>query len=293
MPNGADRRTLTAPAAERSSGARSRASTRSRYATAPGGGSSAISSTTVSPARTGFASVSANCRGRPLARSYHATRTKASRTVASRTSMVARNAERSGGTGRRSLSIPHARPPGTPTSSSGPSRPNEPRGVVRRNRPSSSAATASVTSWAIASAAAMVGRSFRTRGPYPSTRVASVLHSCEDVAHLCARCRTNVRRLVSGQLHDPRADLEGLQPRSCDVAVDLERRGGPDDVEPRGAEARPPFAQVGRPRRTDRPSETQRGGGLRALPVRQPEPERSVRVGTQRAEDDWRRRIDE
>src|SRR2546430_5953308 len=291
MPNGADRRTLTAPAAERSSGARSRASTRSRYATAPGGGSSAISSTTVSPARTGFASVSANCRGRPLARSYHATRTKASRTVASRTSMVARNAERSGGTGKRSLSMPHARPPGTPTSSSGPSRPNEPRGVVRRNRPSSSAATASATTWTMASEAAMVSRSFRTRGPYPSTRVASVLHSCEDVAHSCARCRTNVRGLVSGQLHGPGADLEGLQPRSREVAVDLERRGGPDDVEPGVAEVRLPFTQIDRPGRTDRPSETQRGGGLLALPGCEAGDERSVRFCTPRGQDGKGRRV--
>src|SRR5207244_643338 len=77
-----------------------------------------------SPAETGRASLRANCRGLPVVRSYHAMRTKASRTAGSATSMVARIDERSSGTGRSSLSIPQARPPGTPTRSSGPSLPN-------------------------------------------------------------------------------------------------------------------------------------------------------------------------
>ena len=131
------------------------------------------------------------------------------------------------------------------------------------------------------------------RGPYPSTGVVSVLHSCEHVAHSCARCRTNVRALVSGRLDDPRADLEWLKPRSREFAVDLEGRGGPYDVEPGVTEVRLPFAKVDRPGRADRPGETQRGGGLLALRVHEAEEERSVRSGTKRAEGDRCRLIDE
>src|SRR5207247_92382 len=131
---GGEKVTRTAPGVESASDTRRRAKTRSRYATAPAGGSSAISTVAVSPARTKLASVNANWRGRPLARSYQATRTNASRTSGSLTSSVARTLVRSSGTGTSPLSMPQARPPGTPTMSCGPSAPTEPRGVVRPYR---------------------------------------------------------------------------------------------------------------------------------------------------------------
>src|SRR5207253_409194 len=113
---GGEKVTRTAPGVESASDTRRRAKTRSRYATAPAGGSSAISTVAVSPARTKLASVNANWRGRPLARSYQATRTNASRTSGSLTSSVARNPARPSGTGTSPLSMPQARPPGTPPS---------------------------------------------------------------------------------------------------------------------------------------------------------------------------------
>src|SRR2546425_2356348 len=170
-------------------------------------------------------------------------RTKASRTAGSRTSIVARKLTGSAGTGLSSLSIPQARPAGTPTSKAGPSRPNEPRGVVRLNRPSSSATAGSATSCTSTTAQTTISNSFRTRGPYPSTRVVSVLNSCEHVAHSCARCRTNVRGPVSAQLHQPRADLERLELDSGEVAFGLEGCGGSPPVGPWVFLARVPFAQ--------------------------------------------------
>src|SRR3989442_4688030 len=190
-------------------------------------------------------------------------RTKASRTAGSRTSIVARKLTGSAGTGLSSLSIPQARPAGTPTSSAGPSRPNEPRGVVRLNRPSSSATAGSATSCTSTTAQTTISNSFRTRGPYPSTRVVSVLNSCEHVAHSCARCRPNVRGPVSAQLHQPRADLERLELDSGEVAFGLEGCGGSHHVEPGVSEVRLAFAQGQRSRREDRPSEA----NLRACPL--------------------------
>src|SRR3989442_5794039 len=189
-------------------------------------------------------------------------RTKASRTAGSRTSIVARKLTGSAGTGLNSLSIPQARPAGTPASSAGPSRPNEPRGVVRLHRPSSSATAGSATSCTSATPQTTISNSFRTRGPYPSTRVVSVLNSCEHVAHSCARCRTNVRGLVSAQLHQPRSDLERLELDSGEVAIGLEGCGGSHYGQPGGSQGRPSFAQGPPSRREDPSGATHRRPGF-------------------------------
>src|SRR5437879_9667614 len=229
---GGEKVTRTAPGIESASGTRRRAKTRSRYATAPAGGSSAISTVAVSPARTKLASVNANWRGRPLARSYQATRTNASRTSGSLTSSVARNPARPAGTGTSPLSMPRARPPGTPTTSCGPSAPNDPRGVVRRyggppsalaDRPTTAIATSPITS--------------ETRFfDMPETVLDGPVRVCPQFvrsrrtfvrkpSHICAAP-------PSGELHDPGRDLIGREMGLRDASINVQRSRGSDHVKP-------------------------------------------------------------
>src|SRR3989442_1432009 len=215
-------------------------------------------------------------------------RTKASRTAGSRTSIVARKLTGSAGTGLSSLSIPQARPAGTPTSSAGPSRPTQPRGAVSLPRRSPSAPAGSATSCTSTTAQTTLSTSFRTRRPYPSTRVVSVLNSCEHVAHSCARCRTNVRGPVSAQLHQPRSDLERLELDSGEVAFGLEGCGGSHHVEPGVSEVRLAFAQVQRSRREDRPSEANLRACFLGMRIHETDHQLSVKTRAKRAQDDRR-----
>src|SRR5712691_13176955 len=61
------------------------------------------------------------------------------------------------------LSIPQARPPGTPTTSSGPSIPKDPRGVVRRYGGPPSALAAKATAATRPSAQRRLAATFGTR----------------------------------------------------------------------------------------------------------------------------------
>src|SRR5213593_4389918 len=112
------------------------------------------------------------------------------------------------------LSIPHARPPGTPTRSSAPFSPKEPRGVVRRygGPPSALAATARAT--AIPSAQRRGAKTFGTDETVAGERrrvcpqfVRRRRIFVRRPSHICAHT-------LSGQLHDPGTDLVGLQPHS-------------------------------------------------------------------------------
>src|SRR5438067_1968731 len=194
-----------------------------------------------SPARTARASLNAIWRGRPDARSYHAMRTNASRTDASRTSMVAHTAAGPSGSGRNSLSTPHARPPGTPTRSAAPSRPNDPRGVVRWYCGPSSADAAPATASTRTTTTRAAATFFDTCGPYPTRAVAWCRHFVRGLSHVRAS-------EVSGEPHQPGPDLVWLEPDGRGIAIGIERRRGPHDVETDVSEVRLALPKVNRSR---------------------------------------------
>src|SRR2546430_8549215 len=177
-------------------------------------------------------------------------RTNASRTAGSSTASETRSPPPAG-IGRRSLSIPQARPPGTPTTRATPSRSNEPRGVVRWKRGSSSAAARAANAKHRRIAMAP-DSTLDTPGPYAVAGVVSVLISCGAVVISCEGCRHFVCGEAAGglrgrsplnlgrstpstsvELHEPGADLVWLEADAHDGAVDVGRGRGPDHREPR------------------------------------------------------------
>src|SRR5207245_4730117 len=211
----------------------------------------------------------------------------------SRTSSVARNPARSSGTGTSPLSMPQARPPGTPTTSCGPSVPNEPRGVVRRyggpssalaDRPTTAIATSPITS--------------ETRFfDMPETVLDGPVRVCPQFvrsrrtfvrkpSHICAAP-------PSGELHDPGRDLIGREMGLREASINVQRSRGSDHVKPVVPKADVALAEIDGTRGTDGPIEAEGAGHLLTFRVRDPHDEGSVRPRAKRGHHERRGRIDE